>query len=145
METAQQLDPSSSESQVGRGTLDHRRIGLLAMCAVLALIAGYAGGAAGREASWLAVANDLAIPVVGVIVAAALLRAIDLAALRRRISTDAAYSQSISAETRARLEERYPGVSVRARQIDPAVFVERALGKGRGASAPGRPGSKAGA
>jgi len=112
---------------------------------VLSMIARYASGTAGREASWVALANDFAIPVVALIVAAAALRAVDLLMLRHRISAETARSEYLSAEIRGVLEDRFHGVTDRARQVDAADLVDRALGKDRRASAQGRPGSTAGA
>ena len=137
---ARHIDPRSSAPLTNHGL---ERVGLLLTCAIVGLIGGYVGGAAERATPWSELAIILAIPVGALIVAAAVLRALEAFSLRGRIFDDVAHSRELSMIFRATLEERFPGVAARAHEIDAAGLVERALGSDRRSEPRSTPGRKA--
>lgn len=124
-----QLDPDhrSSEDHVERRRAETRRWGLVLLCVAAAFFAGHIGGATQAPIAWPALVANLATLVVAFIVAAALLRLIDMFALRRQRLDRVDESRAHAREMRELLEERYPDAAARARDVDAAGLVDRLL------------------
>lgn len=104
-------------------------IAILAISAILGFGGGLLGAEVLSEASWQVVAIRVASVAVGVMLAVTLLRIVDVLSLRKTISREIRLSRERSARIRARMEEAYPGVSARARDIDANQLLDEALAK----------------
>jgi hypothetical protein len=142
-DVAHQLDHTLSDSQADERVLEIRRLGLVLLCVLVGLVAGYVGGGVERDMTWVALAGYLGTSFVAFLVAAALLRLVDASALRGRVFARAKRSVVLSQDIRRRLEERDPEVAHKAREIDAAYLVDQALGHDSNAAPPRGKGSRA--
>jgi hypothetical protein len=106
---------------------------LIAVCALVALIAGHIGGGVSGSQSWPQLLAVAATMLVAVIVAASVLRLATLAAVHQDIARQVAVSDALSSEIYGRLEDRFPGVAERAEEIAPGSLFSKATGSPTGA------------
>lgn len=120
--------PDSDESTLqARHALDLRDYVLVIVCAIVAFIVGYFGAkVSGFETVWQFLIAGATI-LVAVIVATSILRFVSLFATQREILRQTAYSEHLSSCLYSRLEEQFPGVTDRAREIDPKELLRRRL------------------
>jgi hypothetical protein len=106
------------ERRIDYRTAEYRRLGLVFVCAVVGLLAGFWGGSFAASVAWDSVAFTVGQLAAAAIVTVAVLRFVDVIALRRENSALARYSEGLAAETRALIEARFPGTAERAAKID---------------------------
>jgi hypothetical protein len=99
---------------------------LWATVAVIAFIAGHLGGTS-RVDSWGLAAGNVAVIAVAFIMAVALLRLADAMALRHGIAERSDASRDLAADTRAILEQGFPGAIERSRHVDAAALLSRGM------------------
>ena len=116
-----------AESARERRAFEYSRLALVLLCAIVGLVAGYVGGGMGHDMSVATLSGYLAIAFVAFLVAAGLLRLIDVLVLRTTVSVQRGRSAMLSSELRARLESRDPEIANKARNINAEALIDRAL------------------
>lgn len=106
------------ENRIDYQTAEYRRLGLVFVCAIVGLLAGFWGGGFAASVAWDSVAFTVGQLAAAAIVTVAVLRFVDVIALRRENAALARYSEGVAAETRALIEARFPGTAERAAKID---------------------------
>ena len=103
---------------------ERSRYGLIAACAIIAVVSGRVAMNIGQESSWSALADHLGLMVAALVVAAGVLRVIDLFAQRGMTAAEADRSALLSHEIRSILALKHPEVRAAAAMIDARSLFE---------------------
>ena len=119
--------PAPSAGDTTRGTPDWQRALLLAACCAVAGVTALVVEQSHREITLLSALTATGTIAAGVVVAAALLRLIDVLASRRQLQLSAHRSGAALDMARHVLEQRHPDVAARAARLDTISLVNHAL------------------
>lgn len=120
-------DHPPRDGRAARHASEFRQLSLVLMCAGAALIAGYIGGNIGESISWATLVGYFSIMLLAFVVAAGLLRVVNMLIFRRLISDRDKQSQTLSEEIRHLLKERSPEIEFRATEVDVAALIDKVL------------------
>ena len=119
--------PARSAGDTTRGAPDRQRAALLAACCAVAGVTALVVEQSHREITLLSAFTATGTVSAGVVVAAALLRLIDVLASRRQLQLSAHHSEATLDTARHVLEQRHPDIAARAARLDTMSLVDRGL------------------
>ena len=124
---ALELQPVASGGDAAYLTRDWQQLLQLGACCIVAGITALVVAQSPREVTPLYLLTTIGAIAAGVVVAVALLRLIDVLALRRQIQWKSRHSEITLDAARHLLEAGHPDIGARAAQIDAKTLLERAL------------------
>jgi len=101
------------------------KFGLIGIAAIVGTVAGFFGNELEQAVSWEGILSAVSAMAVAFVIAAGLLRTVEIRSFRQRTSSFRRESEDISGEIQRRIGERFPEAAAAARETDASALIAR--------------------